>query len=226
MVLAQLASSPHWFYGIDAIFELFSLIVATTIAFYGYKIYKISGEVKYSHFSFSFLFLALALMVRGILDISIFEFIKNQGIRDFLSTIALGNSPLHNSGTDLYRLLMLSGYAFLIKALYKIEDWQKSSLLSLAVFVGVLGGKFTYFFIFNIVAFLLLLVIVKFFYDNYLKKKSINAKLTLLAFGLLALSELFFVLLLANSGFYTAAHLTRLSGFAVLAYNLYLVFRK
>lgn len=226
MVLSQLSLSPHWFYGLDAGFELFSLIVASIIAYYGHKIYRVSSEVKYAHFSFSFLFLALALLVRGVLDLSIFEFIRIHGVQQFLSIIASGNSPLHNTGTDIYRLLSLAAYALLIKAMYNVEDWKKSFLLVITVFAGILGSKLIVFSLYNIVSLILLAIIAKFFYDNYSKKKSHNAKLTLLAFVLLAASELFFILILLNPQFYVMAHLAKMAGFVVLAYNLYLVFKK
>ena len=225
MVLPQLVDANS-LYGIYSGFELFAFVVALITGYYSYKIYKISSEVKYSHLSFSFLLLAAALLVRGVLDFATFEFIRSSGLEAFKTTIASGNSPLYSAGTDLYRLLALAGYAFLIKTMYKADDLNKSGLLVLAIIAGVLGSKFFSFMTFNIASLALLALIIRFSYNNYSSKKSLNAKLTLSAFALLALGELLFIAIIINPQFYLVAHLARLAGFAVLAYNLYLVFRK
>jgi len=230
MFLQQLASAPQWLFGIDSAFELFSLIVAGMIAFYGYRIYKVSGEVKYSQFSLSFLFLAAALLSKGLLDIYSFSAIKEFGFQAFSQLVDSGKSAFYTTGTDIFRLLWLAGYALLIKALYNIEDLKKSIPLLATVFIGVLGGKYFAFIIPNIVALCLLSVLVKYYYGNHSKKKSLSSSLTLAAFCLIFVSELFFILTIfgatAGFAFYALAHLSRMIGFVILAYNLYLVFRK
>ncbi len=230
ILIDKLAAAPHLFFGIDSAFELFALIVAATIAFYGYKIYKVSGEQKYYHFALSFLFLAVALLARGLLDVYSFDFIKQFGFQQFTQLISSSQSALYNTGADIYRLLYLAGYALLIKAIYKLEDFRKTVPLLLAVFIGVLGGKYFAFIIPNIVTLGLLLVLVKYFYGNYSEKKSLSAKLTLAAFILISLSEILFILTIigSNAGLmlYVLAHISRMVGFLLLAYNLYVVFKK
>ena len=51
--------SPEWFYGIDSLFETFSLLITATIAIYAYRLYKFSDKKNYLYFSYAFILFSL-----------------------------------------------------------------------------------------------------------------------------------------------------------------------
>src|SRR3989338_6247396 len=63
--MAQLYSIPHWFAGFNVIFEILFIIATAMVAFYAFKIYRISskGEIKLFGISFASLSISYLILV-------------------------------------------------------------------------------------------------------------------------------------------------------------------
>ncbi len=231
--MLQFRFSPDWFYGIDSIFEIVSIIVALLIAFSSYKIYKFTKEAKYKYFSLSFVLIAIAYVFKILTNFTLFrQSIIEKTIGDLTYTfLAIQKSDIFLIlGYLLFRFLMLIG----LIGIYLILDKQSKQtevnkriivLLTFFAFITAMISHY-YFIIFHITAALLLGFITYLFYNNCKKKCTQTSRLVSTAFLIIFISQLLFILVQFNTEFYVVAEVFQLLGFIILLITYFLVLRK
>ena len=215
---------PRWFVGFDSLMELIAVIIALAIAYQALKGYRLTKQRRLWYVHFSFAVLSAGLLIDSLI-----------GFLGILARTLRGTIALTSIGYSIYFFAQLLAYSMLIYA-YVSQTRTLSAtsnpilLASLFGFatlqaapIRLLGPLVEY----HPVAEILLLFLV--FYiaiktgTNYSSTKDQNAFLVFLAFLLLALSHLFFILQPIGPLLFVIGHLLQLSGFVSLLVMLFRV---
>jgi hypothetical protein len=226
--MVQYIFSPEWFYGIDIIFEAFSLIIALLIARFGYKLYKISDNENHKHFSVFFFLIALALALKIIANYDVY----------YLSepTIEIANEIFYFTTSRLSELLFIlwfSASRFLMMVsffglLYITGERRREIFIIVLYFIGVitLFSEDVYY-IFHITMSVILLMLLRYYYLNY-KGSSADSRysfLIALSFIMLLLSQIAFALISFGIIMYVVGEIVQLAGFSIMLCEYFLVTR-
>jgi len=222
--------SPEWFYGFDSVIESIAIIVSVLLVYYSYKCFKLTKENKYLYFSTAFLSLTFAFIAKIIGTLAIYK--------PTITRSALGSS-IHQTFTSLtpyninalafivYIFFMLLGFMILFLIISRLR-WKNQRVIALllyfvflATWIGVIHYQ-----LFYLTSFVLLLLITYSYYQNYKEIKSENARFVVIAFGILLVSQAFFVFVIYSRIIYVLAELIQLLGFVYLLIPFILIFKK
>jgi hypothetical protein len=215
---------PRWFIGFDSLMELVAVIVALAIAYQALKGYRLTKQRRLWYVHFSFAVLSAGLLIDSLI-----------GFLGILARTLRGTIALTSVGYSIYFFAQLLAYSMLIYAYVsqtRTPNATSNPILLASLFgfatlqaapIRLLGLLVEY----HPVAEILLLFLV--FYiaiktgTNYSSTKDQNAFLVFLAFLLLALSHLFFILQPIGPLLFVIGHLLQLSGFVSLLVMLFRV---
>lgn len=220
--------SPEWFYGIDSVFEIVSLLITILIAVYAYKLYRFSGNRNYKFFSLAFLLISLSFVFKIITNIIVYS--------QALEKIDLGTVTIIRSTITQYefvyilgflgfRMLTLLGLIGIYMVSYKNTSTNDMIIYGLLFFILCVFSHYA-FIVFHMMALILLIFIVLFYYKNYLKKRSSLALMTLISFFMLMVSQILFTMTYIDKIYYAIAEVIQLIGFLVLMLLYMWVVRK
>jgi hypothetical protein len=221
---------PKWFYGFDSIIELIAIIISILLVYYSYKCFKLTKENRYLYFSTAFLSLTLAFIAK---IMSTWAIYKPQVTRT-----ALGSS-IHQTFTSLtpfyinalalivHVFFSLLGFMILFLIISKLK-WNNQRVIILLVYFVFLATWLSaiHFQLFYITSFVLLFLITYSYYQNYREIRNEKAKLVVIAFGMLLVSQAFFVFIVYSRTIYVLAEIVQLLGFVYLLIPFILIFRK
>ncbi len=215
--------SPKWFYGIDCIFELVSVIVLVLLALSTYKLYKFTKNKHHLYFGASFIALALGFIAKILTNVEIYypeAIINTVGAKTiFTITGIIHSSLIFTAGYFFYRLFLLLGFLGLIFIITHSKEYRWIPLTVYLVFVITLFSTFAYY-IFHITVAVLLFYLAYYLYKNWKKNRKKTKKtvplLTFLSFLLLFISAIAFVFVIVNSYFYVVAEVLQFLGFLLL----------
>lgn len=224
--------SPKWFYGIDCIFELVSVIVLLLLALSTYRLYKFTKNKHHLYFGASFIALALGFIAKILTNVEIYypeAIINTVGAKTvFTITGIIHSSLIFTAGYFFYRLFLLLGFLGLIFIITHSKELRWIPLTVFLVFVITLFSTFAYY-IFHLTAAVLLFYITFYLYKNWRKtrrKKKIVPLLTFLSFLSLFISAVVFIFVIVNSYFYVLAELLQFLGFLLLLIGYIILMRK
>ena len=198
---------PKWFFGIDASLEAFASLIAFCVTLTSYRIWKITKEKKYMHFTTSFLLLTLSFLTRAITD-SLLEEI-------FVKIPAEYTGKVFFIGYVAHILLALIAYVTLFSVTHKIENKKVLTLIYLILIPSLLLSG-SYFLSFYGLSAIFLSFITIAYYQNYKKVCKSSACLVFIAFTLLAFAQVFFLAEVMYKPMYVIAHITQAIGYVVL----------
>ena len=205
---------PAWFFGTDIAIQVLGLVISLIIAYYGYKLYKITSKKLDLYFSIAFFLLGLEFIIYILVIPAVFIYYN------YFPTLQPGILlTIARSLNFIYMFAISLAYIFLILVYSGIEKKNVIALISSLILALTLYSYITRsYFCFNLTSTLLTGFIVFHAYRNYLAKKTKNAFLVLLTFVLLTFSH--FILAYA---FYTniqlaflPGHISQFLGFASL----------
>ena len=214
---------PTWFYGMDAVIQLFGAIVALTLAFYGYKAYKLSKDRKYLLFTIAFLLLSLDLIIYALLIPAAFAYYT------FYSDVYVGFLlQAARMLNFLFIAATLLAYTLLIAVYSKIDRADTIALVSvMTIIISGFIYRFQSFTGFNLVSVLLLTFIMAYTCHNCITRKTKSATSVFVAFILIALGHLFFVGAGISPVAFLLGHLLQLAGYSSLLIGLiYMIGKK
>lgn len=227
--MVQLVFSPKWFYGIDCIFEVISIVVLLLLAYSSYKLYKFTRKKDHLYFGVSFLTLVLAFLAKITTNFEIYfaQAIKQVIGPDVITTVTkvVQSSLLFMTGFFVYRLFFLLGLLGLFYIIPRSKERRHVPVYVYFALIVSLFSTHTYF-VFHITAAILLIYISFFLYLNYEKKKKKIPGLTFISFLMLATSQIIFIFVVVNPAIYVAAEIIQLLGFLMLLYSYILLIRK
>ena len=221
---------PKWFYGFDSIIELIAIIVSVLLVYYSYKCFKLTKENKYLYFSTAFLSLTFAFITKIIGTLAIYK--------PAITRSALGSS-IHQTFTGLtpsyinalafiaYIFFMLLGFMILFLIISRLT-WKNQRVVVLLVYFVFLATWISviHYQLFYLTSFVLLLLITYSYYRNYREIKSEKAGFVVIAFGILLVSQAFFVFVIYSRIIYVLAELIQLLGFVYLLIPFILIFKR
>ena len=222
--------SPEWFYGFDSIIELIAIIVSVLLLYYSYKCFKLTKENKYLYFSTAFLSLTFAFIAKIIGTLAIYK--------PAITKSALGSS-IHQTFSNLtpsyinalafiaYSFFMLLGFMILFLIISRLT-WKNQRVVALLVYFVFLTTWISviHYQLFYLTSFVLLLLITYSYYKNYREIKSEKARFVVIAFGILLVSQAFFVFVIYSRIIYVLAELIQLLGFIYLLIPFILIFKR
>lgn len=207
---------PAWFLGIDAFFELLSIIAIILLVWISYKSYKLIGEKKYFWFSAAFGIIFLAFVSRMFMHACLF-FGWTDVIGKVLSVLSWS--------TFIYVVFFLLAYIILFAIAMEIHDKKLMAVIFLLVAL-ILYYSGNYLQIFQYIAMVLLFVISWKYFEQYLKRKNKNTLLISFAFSFLCLSHIAFGLIAVTDYLYAAGHLFQLIAYLIFLYFIIRVWKK
>src|SRR3989344_1056589 len=214
--------------GLESLVELVSLIMSFAVGYTAYRIYKITGEKLYLHFSLAFIFITLGFLVRAFINAGVY-FGRKDVIEIAINTPVL---TVHKALSLVYLMLMISAYLILIIITFRIQDAHLVSMMGLFAIVAVIASYYK-FIIFPILSFLLLLYLVAHYYHGWSQKHTKYQLRTLWGFMIICLAQLLFPLVYLGSRyafegqeFFVAGTVIQCIGYGVLLWSLITVLRK
>ncbi|MCD6414740.1 MAG: hypothetical protein J7L23_03905 [Candidatus Diapherotrites archaeon] len=223
--MLQYVFSPKWFYGVDIIFEIFSILVCFLIAYYANKFFKVSHERKHRYFSVIFLLIGVAFIFKILTNFTIYYHVLR--VIQIGSTLHFVNYQykseiIYSIGYFLFRLLMIGAFS----SLYLITQKEKSrNLVYLLFYFILLTTFFSYyiFVVFHITMAILLFMLVGYYYHHYKQKGESSTKVIVFSFAVLLLSQVFFLLTIIHLDMYVIGEFLQLVGYLLLLYDFFMV---
>jgi len=220
--------APKWFYGVDCVFDIVSIIAGLLVAFYSYKVYKLTSQKKYKYFSLSFFLIALAFMMKVLMNTAIYSKVFNKVVVGFL-TITVQTSQrigwINHFASIFYMFLMLLAFAILLIMAFRIRDEKLIFLFVYFAFITALLSKLSYF-IFHITLALFLSYLFIYYYKNFLRIRSKSSMTVAYSFFLIFLSQVVFIFMLFSKGVYVLGETLQLLGYLLLLLTFILVLKK
>lgn len=219
----SLVFTPNWFINGDILIEFFSFIVLSVFFILCFKNYQLNKNKRILNLGLGFGFIAIAQLSLAITklvlfyDISIIEsigkFIINSGIVKSIDS-------LYNVSFFFHRILTLLGF-YIIYRLPTKRKFASDFVLAIYFIIlsAILGNEFYY--LFNITALILLVLITHNYYFIYKKNRFANTKVLVLAFGMLAFSQ-FLLIFSKIEKIYVAGNIIGLVSYVTL---LFLILR-
>jgi len=194
--MVKIVPTPEWFIGKDVIIEVFSLIVLIIFTVIAYRYYKLNKNRNVLYLGSGFGLIAIAQLAIILTKLVLYYDIgPSQQIGHAIITSQLVNSVdfFYYAGFFFHRFLTLLG----LYILYRLPRERKSIGDYVIVIYFILISSFLskeIFYLFHLTALLILILIVEKYSLLYGKNRFFNTKILMMAFGLLALSQLIFVL--------------------------------
>ena len=194
--MVKIVLTPDWFIGKDIMIDLFSFLVLVIFAILAYRYYKLSKNRNVLYLGSGFGLIAIAQLATILTKLVLYYDIgPTQQIGEAIITSQIVSSVdfFYYAGFFFHRLFTLLG----LYILYRLPREKKSigdyGLMLYFIFISAfLGDEF--FYIFHLTALFLLILIVENYVKIYKENKFFNTKILIVAFSILAFSQLIFVL--------------------------------
>jgi|SRR3989344_2389357 len=198
---------PRSFWITDAVFEFLANISALLLTYLSFKAYKFTSEKKYGFFGIAFGLISISFIARSIIHLLLYLEMKKLPIFNIVSFY----------GITIYIILLLTAYLLLLILSLEFSNRKIMLLLYLLSFFTVFTSVKPIN-TFNIVAVIILGFITLNFYEIYLIKKKKSSLVVFIAFLLITLSHLSFIV--SNDLlFFLISHLLQTIAFIVLLFN-------
>jgi hypothetical protein len=209
---------PSWFYGIDYIFDLVSVVVGFLIFFFSYKSYRYTSQKKYLYFAASFFLVAMGFIAKILATIPVYSKelkVETVGFITVTENVINKVTWINALGISVARFTMLFAFLILVLVSLKIKDKKIITLLVYFLVISTTLVSASYF-VFHVTLIILLFILYLNYRSNYRRVKSNNAKMVMYAFLLMVISQLFFIFEELVEHFYVIGESIQLAGYLVL----------
>lgn len=192
----KIVFTPDWFTGTDILIEFFSFLVLAAFVILSYRNYKAGKNKGSLYLGAGFLLIAVAELATILTKAVLFydtSFTQDIGRMVVTYQVVQSVDILYYAGFFFHKLFTLLG----LYIIYKIPlEKNKASDAILAVFFIIIASLFSnaFYYVFHLTALALIFFIIKNYYEVYKKNKSKNTKMLIIAFGILAASQMVFIL--------------------------------
>lgn len=218
--------SPQWFYGKDIIIDIVSIFVLLLISLFSIRYYTIKKNRNYLFLALSFLILAGSFLFKVLMNFNIYyKVIETQelGLITVTYQTLKASNRLFSTTFLVYWLLTQFGYY----SLFSIYQKQTLSNFLFGAYLIVVSTFLSYpkYYTFNLTLFVILGLITYTYSKNYINRKLFATKLIAFSFGVIALSQIFFILVDIDDQFYVIGELIQLVGYIGLLIAFIMVLR-
>ena len=213
---------PSWFYGIDYVFDLVSVIVGFLICYFSYKAYRYTSQKKYFYFSASFFFVALAFISKILATIPYYSKqlnVETVALLTVTSHIIKKVSWTNYFGISISRFLMLFAFLILLMVCLKVRDKKVIALFIYFLIISTTFVSVSYL-VFHITLLIMLSILYLTYRRNYLRVKSKNSKMVMYSFLAILISQVFFIFEGLIEHFYVIGEIIQLIGYLVLLFAI------
>jgi hypothetical protein len=224
----KIVFAPDWFLGSDVTIEFVSFFVLLAFFVVSYRNYKLNKNKNSLYLGFGFLLIALAELATVFTKFVLYydtTFTRAMGQMIISYKVVNSVDIFYNLGFFWHRLLTLIGFYVIYRLGFKKKSSIGGDILIAMMFIIIsswLGSEFYY--LFHLTALILLCLIVKNYYELYIKNKSESTKILIISFSLLALSQLIFILSKLKT-FYAIAQLIQLISYLILLFLIIRILR-
>ena len=213
---------PLWFLRLDIAMELIFAVITLLVSLYSFKVYKLSEQRQSKIFGISFLLISLSYFIRFIISLVISMKLNTSFLNpNVLQTI----NYLSNFGIYFYMILFIAGLITLTYMTFKTKNIEMYILLLITIALAIIFS-FNAVSVFYILFYVFLAFILVYYLQNYLKNKNWKTFVVLLAFGLLFLSSIHFMLPGDDIFYYMLSHFFELMAYLLILIELILIVKK
>ncbi len=222
--------SPKWFYGFDSIIEFIAIIVSVLLVYYSYKCFKLTKEKKYLYFSTAFLSLTAAFIAKITGTLAIYKpAIARTTLGSAIHQTFAGLTPysINAIAWVIHFFFMLMGFMILFLIISKLT-WKNQRVIALLAYFVLIATWISviHYQLFYATTAVLLFLIAYSYRQNYREIRDEKARFVTFAFGILLVSQGFFIFAIYSSTVYVLAELIQLLGFVYLLIPFVLVFKR
>ena len=216
--MVKFIPTPDWFLGKDIFIEFFSFIVLFIFSFLAIKNYKVSNKRRLFYLGVGFGLIALAQLAAVMTKLVLYyDFGPRHPMGQMIvaSQILSSVNIFYSTGFFFQRFLTLMG----LYMIYRLPRNKKSVWDYFVVLYFILISVFltnNVANVFHFTAFLLLLMIVGNYYKIYQKNRFLNTQILVIAFGILAVSQILFVFSGIVIGLNVAGNIVELISYTIL----------
>jgi hypothetical protein len=211
---------PEWFFQFSILLEILFAIASGIVAYYAYKVYKVSSQRESGLFTLSFVFISLSYLFKSIINLFVLDELKDQ-IRT-LTVETLGN--LSRIGFYSYILLFVLGLTTLAYMTLKKKNIMFYLLLVAINFVVILHAADAVF-LFEILTSFILLYLCGHYAYEYKLNGNYKTLLVLIAFIFFLFSGLGFVVAQDYYLNFVVGHLFELAAYILITVSLVLTIK-
>lgn len=209
--------TPDWFLGKDVLIEAFSFIVLAIFSVLAVKNYRVNRNRNFLYLGIGFALISVAQLATILTKLVLYyDFGPSQAIGQALITSGVVGSVdiFYSIGFFFHRFLTLLGLYIVYRLPRANKSWGDYLLVGYFILLSAVIGR-EFFYLFHATALILLILIVNKYYEVYKKNGFLNTKILMVAFAILALSQLIFIL--SNlEVFFVAANVVELISYAIL----------
>jgi hypothetical protein len=227
--MVNILQNPQYFYALDSVFEVVSVIASMFLSYYSWKVYGLTKQGKYKLMALAFLFMLLSFVVRIIANLAI-HFQRETVQHALTISVATDIGRIYQLGLFFYRFIFLLGVVLLLMLALRVKNRTvfASYILFVVLFAYFSVPRFTIQsnLIYYVISSTLLFFVFTHFVGNFQSKKSVTSLLVAAAFFLLFISQGIFVPFMVTKGAYAVSKIFQLSGFLMLLFSYLLVLKK
>ena len=213
----KIVLTPDWFLGTDVLIEIFGFIILSLFFYYSIKSYKLTKNKNSLLLGGAFLLIALAELATIFTKVVLYydtTFTRQIGKMIVTQQVIQSVDIFYYIGFFFHKFLTLLGL-YIICRLPLRKKLTGDLILVLAFLIIAALFSQGFYYLFHITALILLSLILKNYWEIYKKNKSNNTKMLIIAFGMLGLSQVLFII--SSIGIlYAAAQVIQLVSYLTL----------
>jgi hypothetical protein len=192
----KIVLTPDWFLGFDVLIEVFSFIVLAIFSALSIQSYRLNKEKRnFLYLGMGFVLIAFAQLATILTKVVLyydFDVIQEIGNAIITSNLISSVDIFYYIGFFFYRFLMLAGLYVIYRLNYEKTSLEDYFLFAYFIFLSAILSTGIYY-LYYLTTLILLLLIMRNYHRIYKENHFFNTKLLLVAFGILAFSQLLFI---------------------------------
>lgn len=224
--MVKLVYSPQWFYGKDILIDIVSIFVLLLIAFFSIRYYNIKKNRNYLYLTLSFIILAASFLAKILINFNVYYKLIETKELGVISAVYQSMKATHSifiTSFVVYWLSTIFGY-YILYSIYQNQSLSNflfgTYLISVSTYIAYPDYR-----TFHLTLLVILSLITALHLKRYLKNRHVATKLLALSFGVMALSQLFFISIDWNINFYVIGELIQLIGYTSLLFTFIMVLK-
>ncbi len=211
--------APTAFLEYDIALEFLFALVTMLVAIYAFKVYKSTSQKQIRTFGIAFSFISLAYLIQAIFSIFALATLGELAC----DQLALQTVILNTLGFFGHIVFFITGLALLVYMSFKTNKIRILWLLLLTSIIGIFLGQNIYYSFYTFTSIFLLFLTWRFI-ENYLKNKQSKSLIIAIAFTMLLIGNLQFLISIDNQIFYISGKSLELVAYMLIMTNFYLIF--
>lgn len=214
--------SPNWFFVYSIILESIFALITLIVSYYAFKVYKLTDNKSARLFSTAFVFICLSYVLQAMLNSVILWKMADRVV----SLINLRDAALLNLfGLYAHALFFIIGLIILAYIQFKIDD-IKVALLMVALVVTSILFTWNKLMLFYMLSTIILIFIASNYFLNYIRHKTPNTLLVLIAMIFLLFGALHYFFAVDHEVYYVIGHGLEFLAYSMILINLLLMLNK